>query len=1389
MLLLPASFALTLCAAAPCQAQDPTPYSPPAEPLPAHKEAASDAAQKAIATFRVPEGTTVELVAAEPLLANPVAIEIDHQGRIYVAETYRQETEGVPDNRTFPEWLEDDLRLQTVEERAAMTLEHHPEFATEWTDRDDRISLLIDEDGDGIAESSRLFAHGFSDLVDGTGSGLLAVGNDVYYTCIPKLWKLTDADRDGVAESGVALHHGYGVRVAFRGHDMHGLVLGPMGKLYFSIGDRGYHVINQEGELLAEPGRGAVFRCNLDGSELEVFATGLRNPQELAFDDFGNLFTVDNNCDAGDRARLVHVLPDSDSGWSMNFQYLPDRGPWMSESWWKPAAEVPEHPWFLNAPLVNMTSGPSGLAAYPGVGLGPEMQGSFFVCDFLGGTSYSGIRRFTLEPAGASFQRASEEEYWWSILATDVTFAPDGTLVASDWVRGWIGEGFGRIYRARSDKGDAALMQETAAILAAGFSAREVLELQQLLDHADRRIRFEAQWELARRGDLEALLLIGMQEEASLRARCHAIWGLGMLPESEGSRMALHQLLAHQEEQLQIQSLRALERSGIRLEPQDLAFLLESESLQVRHAAVRLLGVWKAPAGIAQAALAGAGAKDRALVQAVAWATAESETSLADWEGDPRVLVLAARHRKDAGTLTELLRHADTRITSEAAIAIYDLDLTEALPALAQSMNQKRKLPRPMMRRAAAANNRLGQADHAANLLSLALSTKDADLRKEVRAYIRDWDRPKEFDPIRNESRTFGPRASDWFVGQDLPFLTAKDMDAIERGKELFTGHPSLICTRCHSIRGVTPPGRPNPAGPDLSFVGLLRSKEELMDSILNPSAILVKGFEQLDQDGQVSPVSSMPMLAKALLDSGNLEQQQLDDLVAFLATQKQQRHILVHVDSQGYEHAVAKANEKGVSLVERSWIAWADQDPRFRVTIDRGYDRFTDKGLEEFDAVFFYTTGELPMSEEQRKALVKFVEQGGVLSGSHCATDTFYQWPAFGEMMGGYFDGHPWHQKVQVVVEDAGHPSNKSLQTGFTVLDEIYQFKAPYDRAKQHVLLSLDTQSVPMDLDAIHRTDKDFALAWERSVGKGGVFYTALGHRAEVWRADWFRDHLVEGILAVCDAPPTMATEGSKPVQEPGVEPPAEAASTPEASDTGAHGATVPEPKPQSFHHEFAPGIGMDFAPVMAADGNTNWVSVTEVPWEVYDLFFLREDEQIEVDGITGPSRSVFPVTRGFGHDGMPALGMTLHAAHEFCRWASLPGTRSFRLPTEDEWRLAAGAAPDDLTKSAWFAANAEGKPHAVGTLAANSFGLHDMFGNVAEWVVGGHEKGVVLGGSYLDEATMVGPDARAAYELSWQQRDPQWPKSSWWMSDGGFAGIRLVTLDGPGPNPETQR
>ncbi|MCA9071028.1 MAG: PQQ-dependent sugar dehydrogenase, partial [Planctomycetaceae bacterium] len=250
----------------------------------------------AIQGFKIPEGMQGKLVAAEPDLANPVAFCIDAQGRFYICETFRQK-KGVEDNRGHMNWLHDDLAAQTVEDRLAFFRKHLKAKVEDYAKEQDRIRLLTDTDGDGTIDQATIFADGFNNILDGTGAGVLAYRGNVYYTCIPDLWLLNDKDNDGKAEAKKSLAYGFGVRVAFRGHDMHGLTIGPDGRLYFSIGDRGLNVTTKEGKQLLYPDTGVVLRCELDGSNLEVFASGLRNPQELAFDDAGNLFTGDNNSD------------------------------------------------------------------------------------------------------------------------------------------------------------------------------------------------------------------------------------------------------------------------------------------------------------------------------------------------------------------------------------------------------------------------------------------------------------------------------------------------------------------------------------------------------------------------------------------------------------------------------------------------------------------------------------------------------------------------------------------------------------------------------------------------------------------------------------------------------------------------------------------------------------------------------------------------------------------------------------------------------------------------------------------------------------------------------------------------------------------------------------
>jgi quinoprotein glucose dehydrogenase len=261
---------------------------------------------RAMEQFRLPAGFKAELFASEPLLANPVAFTIDHQGNFYIAETHRHSAvgpafryyEGVLDIRSHLDWLDEDLALQSVPERTQLIAQKLGTNVVKMTQKSEILRLVQDKNGDGVAESSTVFASGFNKIPDGIAAGVLARDGKVWFSNIPDLWLLEDTNSDGKADKREALHTGYGVHIAFLGHDLHGLTRGVDGRLYFSIGDRGLNVTNKEGQVLFYPDEGTVLRCELDGSKLELFARGLRNPQELAFDDFGNLFTGDNNSDA-----------------------------------------------------------------------------------------------------------------------------------------------------------------------------------------------------------------------------------------------------------------------------------------------------------------------------------------------------------------------------------------------------------------------------------------------------------------------------------------------------------------------------------------------------------------------------------------------------------------------------------------------------------------------------------------------------------------------------------------------------------------------------------------------------------------------------------------------------------------------------------------------------------------------------------------------------------------------------------------------------------------------------------------------------------------------------------------------------------------------------------
>ena len=157
-------------------------------------------------------------------------------------------------------------------------------------------------------------------------------------------------------------------------------------------------------------------------------------------------------------------------------------------------------------------------------------------------------------------------------------------------------------------------------------------------------------------------------------------------------------------------------------------------------------------------------------------------------------------------------------------------------------------------------------------------------------------------------------------------------------------------------------------------------------------------------------------------------------------------------------------------------------------------------RNLTYFDAIFFMGTGD-NLNAQQKKDLMSFIKEDGKgFVGAHTGDDAFFDWPEFGEMIGGYFDDHPWGVfDAPVIVEDPGFPAMKGFPASFTIRDEIYQHKN-FSREKVHVLARLDASKLDYTKPQIHRTDRDFPVAWAKMYGKGRVFYSTFGHADEAW-------------------------------------------------------------------------------------------------------------------------------------------------------------------------------------------------------------------------------------------------------------------------------------------------
>lgn len=738
----------------------------------------------AIENLQVADGLDISLWAPGPLLKNAVAISFDAAGAAYVSETQRRKSSDL-DIRDHRDWMTEDIALQSLEDTKAF---HLQKLATEnseinvWLEdhngdgvRDYRdltveseiIRKVWDSDGDGKADASTIYADGFNDMLSGVAAGIMHENGDIYLTIAPDVYRLRDTDGDHHADKRKVISHGFGIHIAYAGHDMSGLTIGPDGKVYWSIGDIGINTVDRDGKRWAYPHEGGVMRCNPDGSDFEVFAHGLRNPQEIAFDAYGNLISVDNDGDhPGEHERFVHIIEGSDTGWRTYWQFgkynLENEAykPWMDERLSEP--HFPGQAAYLLPPMALAPDGPAGLVYNPGTALNAEWNDYFFASYFKGSSAQSKIQAFKLAPKGASFKVEAQTDIITGIVSTGLAWGADGALYINDWLDGYAKKPAGRIWKlaAKTANPD---RESTQLSLQKDLSNASEQELASMLAAPDMRVRLAAQFRLVQRQNKEVFLQTLNQQKNTL-PRLHAIWGLGQLLRNKSvPPEEVIPYLQDTDPHIRANCAKVLGEAKISGAILPLIELLEDNEPNVQFRATEALGkigdlaAYQALIEL----LEQTGASDPHLRHAIAYSLSklDTESSLLGLQVHPSAAVrmgavLALRHKRSAA-LQVYLNDSDSLISLEAARAIHDdLSIPEALPALAASLEMPPSENEAFLRRAINANLRLGTLESAQRLSDFAMREEaPLAMRTDALWALGYWGDPPVLDRVEGRYR------------------------------------------------------------------------------------------------------------------------------------------------------------------------------------------------------------------------------------------------------------------------------------------------------------------------------------------------------------------------------------------------------------------------------------------------------------------------------------------------------------------------------------------------------------------------------------------------------------------------------------------------------------
>jgi quinoprotein glucose dehydrogenase len=738
-------------------------------------------------TPQLAEGLTLKIWGVDSLVADPVSIDIDDSGNIFYTRTNRQKNSEF-DIRSHQDWEIESISLQSIEDKRAFlrkTLSPENSEKNKWlrdvngdgshdwrdmTIEKEHVYRVFDSDNDGLADQSQLVIEDFNEEVADAAGGVMKHGDDLFVAIGPDLWVVNDKDNDGLADSKKSLSHGYGVHVGFSGHGMSGVEVGPEGKIYWQIGDIGFSGKGPNGEKYEHPNSGVIVRANPDGSDFEVFSYGNRNTHEFVFDEYGNLISEDNDGDhPGESERIVYVVNGADIGWRINWQFGKYRDPdnntykvWMDEKLYIPRFEGQAA--YILPPIANYVNGPTGMLYNPGTALGPEWKNTFFVVEFVGNPSQSGIHAFKLKPKGATFELAETKKILGNVLATGIDFGPDGAMYVGDWIQGWDTKDYGRIWKL-----DATTVSEerkqVEALIRDDFSKYDDEQLGTHLLSADMRVRQKAQFELAKRSDDGmAIFKKYIAQTNNQLARVNSIWGVSQLARKDMKNAAvLVPLLKDNDPEIRAQAAKWIGDIRYKDAGNDLMPLLKDEYPRARFFAAEALGrIAYGPAVSALVDLLDTNNDEDVYIRhgaSLALARIGNADALVQLSTHANKAVrlgavIALRRMQNSG-IASFLNDKDEYVVTEAARGINDdLSIVAALPELGKILNTTPFTNEPLIRRAINANLRTGTDEGVQALLTYASGAKNPELmRAEALAALSTWAKPSVLDRVDGRYR------------------------------------------------------------------------------------------------------------------------------------------------------------------------------------------------------------------------------------------------------------------------------------------------------------------------------------------------------------------------------------------------------------------------------------------------------------------------------------------------------------------------------------------------------------------------------------------------------------------------------------------------------------